>query len=55
MANFNVTACCGYAIMAMERAGMPDDKITEVMVELTMLFGDVTEEEAVEKFITTDK
>ena len=50
---FNVTACCGYTIMAMQRAKMADADITKTMMQMMELFGAVSEQEAVECFITT--
>ena len=54
MANLNRAAVCGYAIIAMECAGMSDDDITDVMVNLVLALDDTSEIAAVERFLTTD-
>lgn len=39
-------ACMGYAIMAMQRAGLSDKQIEKVMDEMVWCFDDTTVEEA---------
>lgn len=39
-------ACKGYAIMAMERAGLDEETITRVSKQMTYCFDDTTVEEA---------
>lgn len=40
------TACQGYAIMAMRRAGLDEAAVQKVMYEMTWCFDDTTVEEA---------
>lgn len=44
-------ACMGYAVMAMERAGLDSDTIKKVMLEMKWVFDDTTVEEAAYHYI----
>lgn len=44
--NWSNAACIGYAIQAMEGAGLPPDKIQQVLDELERAFDELTVQEA---------
>lgn len=48
-------ACMGYAIMAMQRAGLDDKTIKKVIIELGWCFDDTTVEEAAQHYIKGGK
>ena len=44
-------ACMGYALMAMQRAGVDEDAIRKILMELHRCFDDVSVEEAAEYLV----